>query len=124
MAKILGLEWPSWSKRHYRRLIQKKLTPLTDIYSKAVVGDFSQNLSIPEEEDEFTEIYVGTQLMLEIIREKLARIDDLSANLENKIEEKTVELERLNKSLVGRELKMVGLKKELAKQKGAKDGKS
>lgn len=123
MVDVIRSKW-LWSRRKYRRYIEKKLRPLIDVYSKAVIGDFSHNVEIPKKEDEFTEIYVGTQLMLEVIREKLTKLEDLSAGLEEKVEKKTAELERLNNALVGRELKMVKLKKELAKRNSVKDGKS
>ena len=123
MVDVIRSKW-LWSRRKYRRYIEKKIRPLIDVYSKAVIGDFSHNVEIPKEEDEFTEIYVGTQLMLEVIREKLTKLEDLSAGLEEKVEKKTAELERLNNALVGRELKMVKLKKELAKRNSVKDGKS
>lgn len=54
--------------------IQDKLAPLLPVFAKAAIGDFSDTVPIPETEDEFTPLYVGVQVMLEVIREQLAKL--------------------------------------------------
>ncbi|MHB8261197.1 MAG: LytTR family transcriptional regulator DNA-binding domain-containing protein [Bacteroidia bacterium] len=41
----------------------------------ASVGDFSKDVPIPEELDEFSELYVGIQLIVEVAREKIAVLE-------------------------------------------------
>jgi len=51
-----------------------KLAPLLPVLASASVGDFSKDVPIPETDDEFTEVYVGIQIMLETIREQIAAL--------------------------------------------------
>ena len=51
-----------------------KLAPLLPILASASIGDFSKNVPIPDVDDEFTEIFVGIQLMLETIREQITAL--------------------------------------------------
>lgn len=73
--------------------LEKKLAELRPILADAVVGDFSNNLTIPDEEDEFTELFVGVQLMTEVIREQLEELHELNTSLTAKATEHTVALE-------------------------------
>lgn len=94
----------------YKAYVKRRLYGLTRIFAKASVGDFSENISLPDTDDEFTELYVGVQVILEVIREKIAEYEQKS----NELKEKITELSRLNKVMVGRELKMIELKKQIA----------
>jgi two-component system phosphate regulon sensor histidine kinase PhoR len=49
---------------------KEKIDDLKPIFINAAIGEFSQDVVIPQEEDEMTPVYVGTQIMLDIIREK------------------------------------------------------
>jgi PAS domain S-box-containing protein len=51
------------------RELTRRLRP---ILARAAEGDFDRNISFPAAKDEFTDIYVGLQLMLEEVREKMA----------------------------------------------------
>jgi len=75
------------------QLVKKRLAELRPILANAVVGDFSKNLKIPEEEDEFTELFVGVQMMQEVIREQLQELRQLNQGLEAKAAERTRALE-------------------------------
>jgi PAS domain S-box-containing protein len=57
----------------YRKYVEKKISKLAPIFAKASVGDFSQNVEL--EEDEFTELYAGVQVVLDSIREKMAETE-------------------------------------------------
>ncbi|MCR4264511.1 MAG: PAS domain-containing protein, partial [Candidatus Roizmanbacteria bacterium] len=55
--------------------IQQTLDRLRPIFAKAAVGDFSEDLPLPETNDELTELYVGIQIMLEVIRSKISSLE-------------------------------------------------
>lgn len=119
-----------------------RLAALAPILQKIALGDFSQKIDIPEQEDELTEHLTVLRLMTAKLRsafaeihantdtlvkqnEQLAKVSaELEAEkraLEARVEERTSELqekveeaERMNKLMVGRELKMIELKNEIA----------
>jgi len=62
----------------YKRQLRSNLKALAPIFAKAAIGDFSENAPIPKKEDELTIFYVGVQIILDAIREK---IDDSQAAL-------------------------------------------
>lgn len=74
---------PAPIKKVTKRYIVHRLNRLTNIFAKASIGDFSKDVSIPKEEDEFTELYVGIQIMLEVIREQIAILNQEKKQLEN-----------------------------------------
>lgn len=76
----------------YRAYVKSRLDELTQVFAKASVGDFSVNLKIPGKEDEFTELFAGIQIMLEVIREKTAEYEKLNKNLLQEITQKTAEI--------------------------------
>src|SRR5581483_9351400 len=75
-----------------KKYIVDKLSSLIPIFAKASIGDFSQDVEIPEEEDEFLEVYMGIQVMLDVIRQKIT-------NLETEMEERKKTDERLKNVL-------------------------
>jgi len=75
----------------YKREVKKNLDLLSPIFSNASIGDFSRDLEIPKKEDEFTQIFVGVQVMLEVIREKLSELEKVNQKLKKRIEEKNKE---------------------------------
>lgn len=58
----------------YKEKIKKHLEKLTPIFAKASIGDFSSTIEVPEENDEFVQLYAGIQIMLEVIRDQLAQL--------------------------------------------------
>ena len=58
----------------YKKHVKEKLNRLSIIFAAAAVGNFSEDIVIPQEEDEFTPLYVGLQVMLEVIREQLTEL--------------------------------------------------
>jgi len=115
----------------YRRYVQERMGRIIPVLEEAAMGNLSSMLEIPEQEDEFTELLVSLNLMLDDLRElartkaeyaeKLEKIND---DLDRKVKERTKELEermkqgeKLMNVLVGRELKMVELKKEISRLK-------
>lgn len=55
----------------YQKYVKERLNALTPIFAKASIGDFSEDVEIPEGEDEFSELYAGIGIMLEVIREQI-----------------------------------------------------
>jgi len=78
----------------YRQHVRERLGRLLPIFTSASVGDFSRNIDIPPDEDEFTELFVGTQLILEVVREQIDELKVLNASLEKKVEERTEALRK------------------------------
>src|SRR5947209_884911 len=58
-----------------KQYVKEKLEKLTIIFAKAAVGDFSQNIEIPEQDDDFTQLYTGIQIMLDVIRSKIKELE-------------------------------------------------
>jgi len=67
---------------------------LQHVFGRAAIGDFSEDVELYETEDEFTETFVGVQIMLEVIRQQMAEMNALNAALENKIRELEREMKR------------------------------
>jgi signal transduction histidine kinase len=65
----------------YRKLVKRRLSELRPILANAQAGDFSRDLKIPEEKDEFTELFVGVQTMQEVIREQIQELEELNLKL-------------------------------------------
>jgi two-component system sensor histidine kinase VicK len=67
----------------YQQHIRRRLKSLTPVFAKAVIGDFSAEVPMPKQEDELTEFFVGVQIILDTIREKVGELetslDDLHA---------------------------------------------
>lgn len=70
-------------------VIKEKFKALLPIFAKASVGDFSQDVEIPQEESIVKEIFVGVQNMLEVIREKIAELTQVNTQLEQKVAQRT-----------------------------------
>ncbi len=58
-----------------------RLGKVSPLLVKYAMGDFSQTIEIPEKEDEFTELLVGMNLMVDDIKELLKRETDRTARL-------------------------------------------
>jgi PAS domain S-box-containing protein len=87
----------------YHRYVQRRLTALTPVFAKAAVGNFSSRVRIPQTEDEFTQLYVGIQIILEVIREKLTdleRVGHERAARANELKAKVEELEKTKRQLL------------------------
>lgn len=65
----------------YQSYIQSRLKKISPVFASAAIGDFSGEVEIPEKEDEFTEFFVGVQIILEAIREKVAELEATVSDL-------------------------------------------
>lgn len=79
----------------YRAYVQKRLSQLSDIFANAAVGDFSKDLKIPAKADEFSELFAGLQIMIEVIREKTGELEALNYRLASEIREKAAEIKAI-----------------------------
>ena len=70
------------TKQHRDRL-QAVLEDLRPIFAKAAVGDFSEDVFLPERDDDAMELYMGVQIMLEVIRAHIKDARDLNRTLES-----------------------------------------
>jgi PAS domain S-box-containing protein len=73
----------------YKKYIQNRLKVLRNVFAQAAVGDFSAPMKIPNKEDEFSELYIGVQVMQEVIQEQLKELKSLNESLEKRVNEKT-----------------------------------
>lgn len=80
----------------YRKEVQRKIDKLIRILSPLTVGEFDKKIPVPKVDDEFAEIQVGIKLMLEVIQEKIAEYERLNAELEQRVRERTAELQVAN----------------------------
>jgi len=55
----------------YKKKVAEKLGRLSPFLQKYALGDFSEQIDIPEEEDEFTELLVGLTLMADDFKEMM-----------------------------------------------------
>lgn len=68
--------------KHYKLYVKRKLDRLKPIFARAALGDYSRNLKIPDQEDEFLDLFVGIQIMLEVIRDQLQELRSVNEGLE------------------------------------------
>lgn len=102
--------------KEYRKYVKKRLSELTPILQEAAIGDFLHKIIIPSEEDEFSELYVGLNLMMEDLKEldeTRKKTEEERGKTEEERQKRLVELERWRQLTTERELKMVELKKEI-----------
>lgn len=66
------------SPEEYRRRVEKHLAALKEILAHGAVGDFWTPVNIPKRNDEFTELYVGIELMMDVLRDKYASLEGLT----------------------------------------------
>jgi PAS domain S-box-containing protein len=78
---------------HYHQQVHDRIEALLPILAKAAIGDYSRDVPpLTSPDDEFNELYVGIQLMLEAMREKLSQLDSLTTDLEDIVAARTTEL--------------------------------
>jgi PAS domain S-box-containing protein len=68
--------------QEYRATVSARLGKLSPLLQRYALGDFSETIHIPAKEDEFTELLVGLNLMVQDIREMIQEKEDTIARLE------------------------------------------
>lgn len=96
---------------------QQRLKEIADAISSAVTGDVVKTIPVPESHDELAEIAVGFNLLIEEVQTMQQHAEERLAAQTTELQDKLHELERLNAAMVGRELKMIELKNEIAELK-------
>jgi len=84
----------------YKAKVSQRLEELTEVLAHVSVGDFSKTLKIPKKEDEFTDTYVGVQLLLDVIRDNLSQLQQVNTALSENVRSveatnRTVEQEKI-----------------------------
>ncbi|MCK5591563.1 MAG: HAMP domain-containing protein, partial [Candidatus Pacebacteria bacterium] len=80
----------------------KRLNKITPILQKVAMGDFSQSVEVPKEEDEFTEHMIAIQIMIDDFREMFQELQNNSEDLKihnKKLEEVSEELKKSKEGL-------------------------
>jgi len=95
----------------------KRLNKITPVLKKIAVGDFSENVEIPKEEDEFTEHMVAIKLTIENFRKMFEEIQKNSEDLKIHNEKLKEISEELEKSKTELEIKVSERTQELEKSK-------
>jgi PAS domain S-box-containing protein len=65
----------------YREYVSARLSQLSPLLQGYALGDFSESIEIPDEEDEFTELLVGLTLMVDDIKEMIQEREDTISRL-------------------------------------------
>ena len=99
--------------KKYKEYVKKRLAELTPVLQKAAMGDLTEKIKIPQKEDEFSELLVGLNLMMDDLRE----LEKIRKKIEETRKKRLVELEQWRKITTGRELRMIELKKKIKKLK-------
>lgn len=61
----------------YKEWLRKRLKILEPVFANASIGDFTTKIPVPEKEDELTGLFVGVQIMLDTIHEKVGDLEQL-----------------------------------------------
>jgi len=91
---------PEITLEEYKRQIRDRLFKITPTLQKVAMGDFSENVTIPEKEDEFTELFASLNLMIDDLRELTEIQKRAKEEVEEKVRERTKELEKSRRALI------------------------
>jgi len=80
------------SPDEYKKFVTDKLSYLAPYLQRAAMGDFDKKINITKDEDEFTELAVSINLMIEDLEESRKENKKLLASLKGKVESRTQEL--------------------------------
>lgn len=79
---------------------QSHITTLRTYLTRVVGGDFTQDLARPTTEDEFTPLYTGIQLLVEVIRQEFENLEKTNYALQERVEEKLALLNSIGDGVV------------------------
>ncbi|MBN2379035.1 GAF domain-containing protein [candidate division WOR-3 bacterium] len=79
------------AREDYRDYVRKRLEDIAPILEKVSLGEFDQSIPIPAaEEDEFTELFVGLNLMIEDLKFMFQENQEKTTELERRLTELSV----------------------------------
>ncbi len=87
--------------------VKKRIELLLEVLQKAAEGDLEASSPVSDRNDEIDALAAGINMMIEEVKER-------TRELENRNEE----LKQFNKMAIGRELKMIELKKRIKELEG------
>ncbi len=76
----------------YKKRVQDALSKLNKVFVSTAVGDFNANVEVPEQEDEFTELFVGIKLIMDVVNEKMDDLNKVNRDLERTVIQRTQRL--------------------------------
>lgn len=76
----------------FKKNVEGHLRELGGILAHGAIGDYSQDVPLPEKEDDFSPLYIGIQAMIEVIRDKIAELENLREKAEVEVIHRTEEL--------------------------------
>jgi signal transduction histidine kinase len=79
--EVAGNQKKEFGLEEYKKYVRSRLKAISSIFESISLGDFSVKIEIPEEEDEFTELLVGLNLMIEDMREFMKAKEEIAIAL-------------------------------------------
>lgn len=76
----------------YRDKVHHRIEALMPVLAQAAIGNYNQDVPLDGPTDEFSELYVGIQLMLEAMREKVSQLEELTDDLAEIVAKRSTEL--------------------------------
>ncbi|HVM77256.1 MAG TPA: EAL domain-containing protein [Candidatus Paceibacterota bacterium] len=83
----------------YKKYVKERLDSFRTIFAKASIGEYSEDVAIPEDNEEFAELATGIQVMIEVIRERIGELENEIAD--RKIIEERIRHQALHDPLTG-----------------------
>ncbi len=74
----------------YKGFVAEQLAELTPFLQEYALGDFSRDFEIPEEENEFTELFVALKLFIDDIRELIRNLEESEERFRGTFEQAAV----------------------------------
>jgi PAS domain S-box-containing protein len=71
----------------YKQYVAGRLAEVSPLLQRYALGDFSESIDIPGEEDEFTELFVAMNLMVDDLRESAQRDADRTRRIAGRVSE-------------------------------------
>jgi PAS domain S-box-containing protein len=87
------------SPAEYKKYVAERLFESTPILQKVAMGDFSENVVVPEKEDEFTELLASLNLMIDDLKELTEVQKRAKEEIEQRVKERTRELRERTEDL-------------------------
>lgn len=84
----------------YQKLVHKKLSQVSDVLQHVAVGNFRKRVHIPVKEDEFTELQVSVNLMIEDLSEMKRDLEAAHKECEKEVMTRTKELGESEKKVI------------------------